>query len=139
IGASVLLPSLARAQTATAPKYYVHFCTDHGGVWGANMFPQMVQPQTQMYAGRAIRQQPLALNVANGVASVSPVLSAPSAALTAKLAAKMNVIAGLDVPFYLAHHTGGHLGNFARNDGNGGDGALAQSNPRRTLDQIMAW
>ena len=51
----------------------------------------------------------------------------------------MNVIAGLDVPFYLAHHTGGHLGNFARNDGNGGDGALAQSNPRRTLDQIMAW
>lgn len=143
LSASLLLPSLAprlaRAQTAAAPKYYVHFCTDHGGVWASNMFPQAASPQTQMYAGRAIRQQPLALDVNNGVASVSPVLSAPSNVLTPQLAAKMNVIAGLDVPFYLAHHTGGHLGNFARNDANGGDGALAQNNPRRTLDQIMAW
>ncbi len=35
----------------------------------------------------------------------------------------MNVLWGLDVPFYIAHSTGLHLGNYARNDGNGDDGS----------------
>ena len=51
----------------------------------------------------------------------------------------MNVLWGLDVPFYIAHNTGLHLGNYARNDGNGGDGKAVQAFPRPTIDQIMAW
>ena len=139
-----LLPSLlsrrALGQAATAPKYFVHFCTDHGGIWSANMFPAAAaSAQTQSYSGRTVKRAPLLLSVNNGVASVSPVLSAPSTTLTAGLAAKMNVIQGLDIPCYIAHHTGGHLGNFARNDGNGGDGMLLQGFPRRTIDQVMGW
>jgi hypothetical protein len=42
-------------------------------------------------------------------------------------------------PFYIGHHTGGHLGNYARNDGNGGDGKIAQASPLPTIDQVMAW
>ena len=29
---------------------------------------------------------------------------------------KMTVMRGFDIPFYIGHHTGGHLGNFARKD-----------------------
>jgi hypothetical protein len=137
------LPSIARAQTAAPfPKFYVHFCTDHGAVWAEHMYPAAANPTTQMYGGRPIRQQPLALGVSNGIASLSPVLSGPSNVFTAKLASKMNVIQGLDWPLYLGHHTGGHMGNIARNDGNGGttgDGAIVGQNPRPTIDQLMAW
>ena len=70
---------------------------------------------------------------------VSPVLRAPSSSLSAALVKKMNVLWGLDVPFYIAHNTGLHLGNYARNDGNGGDGKAVQAFPRPTIDQIMAW
>ncbi len=146
-GISLALPTLpsllssGRAMgQAVAPKYFVHFCTDHGGIWTANMFPvAAANAQTQMVAGRAVKRSPLALSVNAGVAQLSPVLSAPSNALTAGLAAKMNVIQGLDIPCYIAHHSGGHLGNFARNDGNGGDGTILQGHPRRTIDQIMAY
>jgi hypothetical protein len=138
-----LLPSLASkafGQVVTPPKYFVHFCTDHGGIWSSNMFPAAAaSPQTQVYGGRTVKRAPLTLSVNSGTASLSPVLSAPSAVLTAGLAAKMNVIQGLDIPCYIAHHTGGHLGNFARNDGNGGDGTLLQGFPRRTIDQVMGW
>lgn len=145
-GASLALPTLpsllsrsAFAQTV-APKYFIHFCTDHGGIWAANMFPAAAAgAQTQLFAGRTVRRAPLALAVSGGVARLSPVLSAPSASFTASLAAKMNVIQGLDIPCYIAHHTGGHLGNFARNDANGGDGTILQMGPRRTIDQVMGW
>jgi hypothetical protein len=66
-------------------------------------------------------------------------LSAKSSALTDRLVSKMNVLRGLDVPFYIAHNTGLHLGNYARNDGAGADGEAAQKNPRPTIDQLMAW
>ncbi len=143
LGLPVLPPLLSRrafAQAAIAPKYFVHFCTDHGGIWSANMFPAAAAAaQTQSYAGRTVKRAPLSLTVNAGTASLSPVLSAPSSALTAGLAAKMNVIQGLDIPCYIAHNTGGHLGNFARNDGNGSDGMLLQGFPRRTIDQVMGW
>jgi hypothetical protein len=51
----------------------------------------------------------------------------------------MNVLRGLDIPFYIAHHTGGHLGNYARNDGNGSDGKEIQQFHMPTIDQLMAW
>lgn len=136
---SLLTPSEARAQAAAPPKRFIQFCTDHGGVWGANMFPADPSAQTREYAGRTIRRGPLSLVVESGRARLSPVLSASASALTSGLVAKMNVLRGVDIPFYIAHHTGGHLGNYARNDGNGEDGAYVARFPRRTIDQVMAW
>src|SRR4029077_19149011 len=42
-------------------------------------------------------------------------------------------------PWDIGHHPGGHLGNFARNDGNGGDGQYMQAYATPTIDQLMAW
>lgn len=137
-GWSSLLSRVAVAQSVPTPKFYVHFCTTHGAVWRDNMFPAQASPETRSYGGRTIRRQPLQVAVANGRAALSPVLSGASGVFTQRLASKMNVIQGLDWPFYLAHHTGGHLGNIARNDGNGGDGLLVQAHPRVTIDQLMA-
>lgn len=139
---SLLTPAEAAAQAAANSRRYVHLATHHGGVWASRMFPTppAAGVQARAYAGRTVRAFPLQPRVADGVASLSPVLSAPSSALTARLAGKMNVLQGLDVPWYLAHHTGGHLGNFARNDGNGAEGQLAQTRAvRRTVDQVMGW
>lgn len=125
------------------PKYYVHFCSGHGAVWNQNMYPAANSPVTQTYGGRTIRKQPLALTTQpGGRVGVSPVLSGASNVFTASLASKLNVIQGLDWPLYVGHHTGGHLGNMARNDGSGaasGDGSIIGANPRVTIDQLMAW
>jgi hypothetical protein len=137
-----LLSATARAQGMAQPKFYVHFCTSHGAVWNQNMYPAAAAPTTQSYGGRTIRRQPLSLAVSNGRAGVSPVLTGPSGVFTQSLATKLNVIQGLDWPLYVGHHTGGHLGNMARNDGSGeamGDGAVIGANPRVTVDQLMAW
>lgn len=147
LAALTAIPSLlgsrrANAQTAPHPKFYVHFCTEHGAVWNANMYPASQSPTTQTYGGRQIRRQPLALSVQNGRAGVSQVLTGSSGVFTSQLASKMNVIQGLDWPLYVGHHTGGHLGNMARNDGSGepsGDGAVMGAHPRVTIDQLMAW
>lgn len=138
-----LLASTARAQAQTHPKFYVHFCTEHGGVWARNMYPQAAPQQaTQTYAGWAMRQQPLALSVTGGQAALSPVLSAPSNVFTPRLASKMNVVQGLDWPLYLGHHSGGHLGNIAQNAGRNepmGDGTTVGRHPRVSIDQVMGW
>ncbi len=140
---SLLSPLEARAQSGAAvPRCYLHLATHHGGVWASRMYPQLPSSgvQTQSYAGRQIRNFAVDVRHQDGTGSLSPVLSGPSTLFTPELAAKMNVLQGLDVPFYLAHHTGGHLGNFARNDGNGTAGQQAQTQARRrTIDQIMAW
>jgi hypothetical protein len=135
------LPSLApEAHAGGAPKRFVAIGTNHGGVWQPNMYPaEATLAQTAQYAGHAIRRGDLALQSNGGIASLSPVLSGDAARFTPALAAKMNVIRGLDVPFYLAHHRGGHLGNYAECDGNGSDGQLVQSMPRPTIDQVLAW
>ncbi len=137
-----LLGASARAQGMTQPKFYVHFATGHGAIWNQNMYPAAQAPTTQVYGGRTIRRQPLALSVQNGRAGVSPVLTGDSGVFTASLASKMNIIQGLDWPLYVGHHTGGHLGNMARNDGSSatmGDGAIMGAHPRVTIDQLMAW
>jgi hypothetical protein len=140
------LPSLlgareARAAAASAPKKrFVQMCTQHGGVWGTSMYPAATTLTDSMtYAGRSVRRGKLALQSAAGASQLSAVLRGPSTLLTPALAAKMNVLRGLDVPWYLGHHTGGHLGNFARNDGNGGDAQYMQRFPTPTIDQLMAW
>lgn len=150
LGATVaipVLPSLLKASDAQAqgmmePRFFVNLGTHHGAAWERFMVP--TAPATgvtkQMYGGREIRSFPLTRALAGGNASISPVLTAPEARFTETLKNKMWVARGLDVPWYFGHHTGGHLGNFARNDGNGGDGTTAQMNAvRPTIDQLMAW
>jgi hypothetical protein len=95
---------------------------------------------TQQYAGREIHAFPLIRTVSGTNASVSPVLTAPESRLTPGLVNKMFLLRGLDIPFYIGHHTGGHLGNFAQNDANGTDGQRAQTQAQRTtIDQLLGW
>ena len=136
-----LLPSLSEKEAKAAndePRRLVAFGTDHGGVWQQHMYPgDEVLTDQQTYAGHVVRRGDLQLSEANGVSSISPVLSGDATILTQQLASKMNVMRGLDVTFYLGHHRGGHLGNYAENDGNGTDGPVLS--PRPTLDQVLAW
>jgi hypothetical protein len=132
------LPSLckneARADIPGQPKRFVAMTTAHGGVWGSNMYPaDATLGDTASYRGRSMRRGDLVLDVSGGVASLSPVLSADSSTLTQAIASKMNLVRGVDIMFFIGHHGGGHLGNFARSD-------ESPSFPERpTIDQVMAW
>lgn len=125
----------------TGETRFVAFASDHGGIDEAAMFPQsaILSETTGLYTGHDVRRGDLALTSDGALASVSEILAGPSDRFTASLLSKMNVVRGLDIPWYIAHHTGGHLGNFARNDGNGTDGAAVQASAMPTIDQIMAW
>jgi len=137
------LPSLEKqasgAAAAARPNFF-YLGSDHGGCWDDNFFPTSAMPSSVAAApGHTVTSGPLAAKVASGRASLSSVLNASSTALTSALVAKMNVLRGLDVPWYIAHNTGLHLGNFARNDGNGGDNlVVAAMGMRPTIDQLMA-
>ena len=137
------LPSLlprgadARSNPLAQPRF-IAICTDHGAIWERHMHPaDDTLTETQNYAGRQIRRGDLVHAEMGGVGHLSNVLS--GANLTPELVAKMNVIRGLDVPFYIGHHRGGHLGNWAANDGNGEDGAMLMGDPSPTIDQVLAW
>jgi hypothetical protein len=137
-----LLPSLldkeAEAAIGGGPKRFVAFGTDHGGIWQQSMYPANAPAEALFsYGGHQVRQGALSYSTAGSVASISPVLSGDAQVLTSALAQKINLIRGLDVTFYLAHHRGGHLGNFAENDGNGVDGPTIAHRP--TIDQLMAY
>jgi Protein of unknown function (DUF1552) len=137
------LERVARAGGPTVPPRYFYLGTDHGGCWDSSFFPQMTATQMTTVpgvSGHTVTAGPLALTVTGSTGSVggSQVLTASSATLTNTLVGKMNVLRGLDVPWYMAHNTG-LLGNFARNDGNGSDGvAVAALGGRPTIDQVMA-
>jgi hypothetical protein len=134
---SLLDPREAKAAATAAPaKRFVQICTQHGGIWGPNMYPaDSTLTDSMSYGGRTVKRGKLAVQDAGGgIAKISPVLTGSSSLLTPSLASKMNVLRGLDVPWYIAHHTGGHLGNFARND----PGTLADY-PTPTIDQVMGW
>ncbi len=150
-GATLGLPFLASVQTPK-PAYgagvafgrqprFVAFTTEHGGIEGKNMYPDAatLTETTNVLPGHDAKSGVLKRKVDGAEASLSPVLRSSANALTDKIVSKMNVLRGLDIPFYIAHQTGGHLGNYARNDGNGGDGKLAQELPMPTIDQVMAW
>jgi hypothetical protein len=141
------LPSLAEktafageATYASRPRLF-WFATDHGGAYETNMFPDtaMLTSTVDLLADHKVSSGALKARLEGNRAVLSPILSASSSALTDKLVAKMNVLRGLDVPFYITHNTGMHLGNYARNDGNGVDGKEVQNFPRPTIDQLMAW
>jgi Protein of unknown function (DUF1552) len=155
------LPSLekeARAggETARSAARYFCICNDHGGGWDSNYFPQSPawgKPVSEPYflQGHTVRSAPLASSYAagtDGKSGVSSTIRASTSAgvLTKGLVGKMNMLQGLDVPWYLAHNQGGALGNYAVNDASGcttgcstSDGYnVAQLGARPTIDQIMA-
>jgi hypothetical protein len=114
--------------------------TEHGGAFETNMFPSAsLTNSVAMFSDHTVKSGALVATTSGTDAVLSPVLRAPSSSLTSSVIAKMNVLYGLDVPFYIAHNTGLHLGNYARNNGDGNDGKAVQSSPRPTIDQIMAW
>lgn len=123
-----------------APRLY-WVTSDHGGAFESSMFPStsLLDTNTSLFSDHRVRSGALKLTSQDGKSVVSPVLQASDSVLTSSLVSKMNVLAGLDVPFYIAHSTGIHLGNYARNDGNGNDGKAVQAYPRPTIDQVMAW
>lgn len=149
-GAMLALPVLPSLLSKTAygqdpiytrkPRLY-WLCTDHGAAFESNMFPSPAPADARqtLLSNHEIASRALQSTLEGETRAVSPILSAGSSKLSEALVAKMNVLCGLDVPFYIAHNTGLHLGNYARNDGNGGDGAAVQESPRPTIDQIMAW
>ena len=137
-----LLPRTAGAGGAggTRPRRFVALCTEHGGVWANNMFPGDASLSESLgYAGHTIRRGDLAATLNGDQAVITPVLRAPAEHLTPERVAKINVLRGIDSTFYIGHHRGGHLGNYAANDGNGTDGQYMWNLPRPTIDQVMAW
>lgn len=134
-----LLPSRAFATEGLGgPKRFVCIASDHGGIHGANMYPPeaTLTGATRLTGGHLLRHGPLELQPEGTRHRLSPCLSASSSALTRRLADRMNVLRGLDIPFYITHHTGGYLGNYARNDTEF-DGA-SDLVYRPTIDQLLA-
>jgi hypothetical protein len=142
-----LLPSLLTKSAYGADPVFTRrpriywVTTEHGGAFESSMFPaqSLLTSSTALFSDHTIRSGTLQATSQGTDTVLSAVLRAPSNELTPALVSKMNVLHGLDVPFYIAHNTGLHLGNYARNDGNGNDGKAVQSSPRPTIDQIMAW
>lgn len=132
-------PAFAQDPEFVQPPRFFMLTSDHGGVFESAMFPDesLLTETLDLYSGHQISQGTLVRSVNGDRAEVAPMLSGPADVLTEALVGKMNVLRGLDIPFYIAHHTGGHLGNFARNDGNGEQGQGL--GPMPTIDQLMAW
>jgi hypothetical protein len=140
-----LLPSLRPrgASAATAGLHhprFVSYSTDHGGVWSELMYPSDAALTEEMtYAGHTIRRGDLVRGDDGQQAWLSPVLRGSSAQLTESIASKINVLRGLDLPFYMGHHTGGQLGNYAANAGGGEDPQALYESPMPTIDQVLSW
>lgn len=132
------LPSLlssdeARAAGTAAPRRFIALRSEHGGVLGSNMYPSNATlTEAQNYAGYQVRRGALAASQSGSTSALSPVLTASSTTLTPSLVAKLNVLRGLDLPFYIGHHGGGSLGNY-------GDLADKDMEYRPTCDQVLAW
>jgi hypothetical protein len=147
-GFTLALPFLAslgakKDAAAGAPPYaanprFVAMTTQHGGVWGANMWPEdaVLGESRTIYPGHVARHGLLAPQIAGDRAALSPVLRADASLLTSSLAAKMNLLRGLDIPHYIGHHTGGELGNFASLDDTLHPPPVDERRP--TIDQVMA-
>ena len=122
-GATLALPVLPSLLCKTAyaadpvftrPPRLWWVTTEHGGAFEASMFPStsLLTNSQALYSDHTVKSGTLAPTTSGSDTVVSPVLRAPSSALSAALVAKMNVLWGLDVPFYIAHNTGLHLGQL---------------------------
>ena len=142
-GATLTIPMMGSLQPAyaagdiTAPKRFFTYATHHGGLWDEYMWPSDDALTDNLNIGHDIRRGDLVAAIDGDNAVLSPVLTAPSTLLTPSIVDRMNLIRGLDIPFYISHHTGGFLGNYARNDSEFENGPPIPYIP--TIDQVMAW
>jgi hypothetical protein len=125
------------------PRLY-WLTTDHGGAFERSFFPSesLLTGSRQLFSDHrvaegALRGKAAEANSAN--IALSPILQASAAALSERRISQLNVLRGLDIPFGIGHHTGGHMGNYAANVTVGGVAFAAQSQPRPTIDQLLAW
>ena len=133
-----LLPRTARAQVMRQ-KRFVLIASDHGGVFPENFFPELPSgaastvlfPAVDRTPEHTVQWAPLTASFGGGNATLSNTLEAPTTVLNEALISKMNVIAGLDISTYLAHHRG-LLGNFGAADEGINVPMMA------TIDQLMA-
>lgn len=132
------LPSLLRgraaAQPTETPKRMVAIMSEHGGVWQDHMFPAESLASEAFEQLHTCHHGALTSRVEGSDRVVSEVLRAPSDRLSEALVGKMNVLRGLDVPFYYGH--GRHiLGNYGDMSNNHDETPPEQA----TADQVLAW
>ena len=154
VGGSALaipyLPSLITKSFAQEPNVEVRpnffaICTDHGGIWGRNIFPNSeLLTQSLSYAQREVRYGSLAAASgatpdAQGRINLSAMCSADQSLMTSSVLSKMNIFRGLDIPYRIGHHRGGHLGNFADTDGQVTGGLKNNAYQCATIDQLLAY
>jgi hypothetical protein len=122
------------------PRLY-WLTTNHGAAFESSFFPSHSPLATTqpLFDDHTIATGPLHASVEPGTTAISPILRAPSSALSQRRISQLNVLRGIDIPFGIGHHTGGHLGNYARNEGLAGPAFEVQSEPRPTLDQLLGW
>lgn len=121
------------------PRLY-WLATNHGAAFERSFFPEAPRTETRdLFADHPIAAGALQATREGASTSLSPILSAPNALWSDARVAQINVLRGLDISFGIGHHAGGHLGNFANNEGLGGAALQAQAFPRPTIDQLLAW
>jgi len=144
-GATLALPFLPslfarRADGAEAvppsQRFFVAAMTQHGAVGPDSMYPAAatLTGQQTIHPNHIARHGTLTVTTNGANASLSPILTAPATQLTQRIASKMNVMRGFDIPYYIGHHTGGHLGNYVRSDQ-----GPKNLTPWPTVDQVIAY
>src|SRR4051794_20142746 len=97
------LDSLGPKSVKAAPtvrKRFISFATEHGGVWPSRLHPNKETVKEKLvYGNHEVRRGDLTLSTSGGTSSLSTVLSASSSVFTSKLASKMNVLRGFDIPW----------------------------------------
>ena len=142
-----VLPSLLLKTAYGADPTFVRrprlywLTTRHGGAQESSMFPSeaLLTESEQLFTDHTVKSGKLRATIEGSSRGVSAVLRADASRLSERLLGLTNVLRGIDVPFSLGHHKGGHLGNYANNEGLAGEAAEAQKNPRPTIDQVLAW
>ena len=137
---SILSKAFAQEAEVSVNPNLFSICTDHGGIWASNLFPSDDRlTQTSIYAQREIHYGSLTtLPNENGRVVLSPILEADSSLLTPSVLNQMNIYRGLDIPYRIGHHRGGHLGNFADTDGQVTGGIENSAYQTATVDQFIA-
>ena len=117
-----------------APRRMIVMTTEHGSVWNRWMHPdESMARQLLPHPLHEVHFGTLTPRLEDNDRVISPVLRAPAERLSAELVRKMNVIRGLDVPFYYGHarHV---LGNYGTASSDSNDGPSDQE----TADQVLA-
>jgi Protein of unknown function (DUF1552) len=113
------LPSLLPGHALGAPGFTTQkrfFCirNGHGMIYPENMLPTLdtLTETKTIFPGHDVKSGKLVRKTTGNDAYVSDWLRAPGSRLTDRMVGKMNVLGGLDIPWYLGHNAGLALGNY---------------------------